>query len=385
MIEVKHLKKCFPDATPIVDLNAQINKGDVISIIGPSGTGKSTFLRCLNMLDPPTSGEIYVDGECITRKGCDLGRVRQKMGMVFQSFNLFEHMTVIENVMYGPVSIKKRDRQTAYEDGMKLLERVGLAEKAMSYPDELSGGQKQRAAIARTLAMEPEIILFDEPTSALDPNMVEEVQDVIMELARDGMTMLIVTHEMRFAKEVANRVFYLDKGVIYEEGSPSEIFEHPKQELTWQFVYRMKTLHKIIPKTSFDYWELGSEVERFGRRNMLPQNMIHYSQTIIEELGLLWILPRLDEEGTIDFTFDCLREKAQANIIFAFSKSAFNSSDLPNLQPADPAFNTLTAEKVLNSMDSVSAALLKNAVEDFKVTTEGDRVTIRIAVSHPRV
>ena len=380
MIQIKHLKKSFPGATPIVDLNAEIHQGDVISIIGPSGTGKSTLLRCLNMLDPPTSGEILIDGENITQKGCDLNRIRRKMGMVFQAFHLFEHMNVIENVMYGPTSIKKRDRQAAFEEGMKLLERVGLADKAMNYPDELSGGQKQRAAIARTLAMEPEIILFDEPTSALDPNMVEEVQDVIRELAMDGMTMLIVTHEMRFAKEVANRVFYMDQGIIYEEGTPQEIFEHPKRELTRQFVYRMKTLHKTIPKQRFDYWELGSQVERFGRKQLLPQKMIRYSWTIIEELGLLWMLPRLTDDETIDFIFECSRETAEAHIFFTFQKTALDRSGLPSVEPTDPRYSALTSEAVLQDMDPLSGKLLENAVEDFQVTSEGDLVKIRLDV-----
>ena len=384
MIEARHLKKSFPGATPLVDLNAVINKGDIIAIIGPSGTGKSTFLRCLNMLDPPTSGEITVDGECITRKGCDLNRVRQKMGMVFQSFNLFEHMTVIENVMYGPVSIKKEDRQAAYSRGMKLLERVGMAEKAMNFPDELSGGQKQRVAIARTLAMEPEIILFDEPTSALDPNMVEEVQDVIRELAQDGMTMLIVTHEMRFAREVANRVFYLDQGIIYEEGTPEEIFQHPKKERTKEFVYRMRTLSRQIPKKRFDYWELGSEMEKFGRRNLLPQKMITYSWTVIEELAQLWMVPRLADDETIDFTFECFRERPEAHILFCFREAALDRTGLPDVNPEDPEFSRLTAEAVLKDMDPVSAALLKNAVDDFIISEQAGRVMIRINVRESR-
>ena len=376
MIEVKHLKKSFPGATPLVDVNAEINKGDVIAIIGPSGTGKSTFLRCLNMLDPPTEGEIYVDGECITQKGCDLTHIRQKMGMVFQSFNLFEHMTAVENVMYGPVSIKKEDRQSAFNRAMKLLDRVGLAEKANNYPDELSGGQKQRVAIARCLAMEPEIILFDEPTSALDPNMVEEVQDVIRELARDGMTMLIVTDEMRFAKEVSNRVFYMDRGVVFEEGTPEEIFNHPRQDRTREFVYRMRTLNRQIPKRMFDYWELGSEMEKFGRRNMLPERMITNSRRVIEELAQLWMIPRLAEEETVDFTYECFREKAEAHIIFRINESALDSTGLPEVNPENPEYSRLTAESVLEDMDPVSASLLKNAVDGFTVSEQDGKIVI---------
>jgi len=199
MIRIEHLRKVYPNATPLADVNVTINKGDVISIIGPSGTGKSTLIRCINMLETPTSGDIWVDGVHITDKKCDINKVRQKMGMVFQSFNLFNHMNVIENIMAAPMDLLKRTKQQAYDEGMKLLRMVGLADKAFNYPDELSGGQKQRVAIARTLAMEPEVILFDEPTSALDPTMVGEVQAVIRELARQGLTMMIVTQEMRFA------------------------------------------------------------------------------------------------------------------------------------------------------------------------------------------
>ena len=207
MIRISHLRKEYPNVTPLKDVNVTVNKGDVISIIGPSGTGKSTLIRCINLLESPTSGEIWVDDQCITDKKCNLNKVRQKMGMVFQSFNLFGHMNVIENIMAAPRALLKKSKQQAYDDGMRLLRTVGLADKAFNYPDELSGGQKQRIAIARTLAMEPEIILLDEPTSALDPTMVGEVQAVIRDLARQGLTMMIVTHEMRFAREVANRVF----------------------------------------------------------------------------------------------------------------------------------------------------------------------------------
>lgn len=214
MITIRHLKKEYPGVTPLKDVNVEISRGDVISVIGPSGTGKSTLIRCLNLLEQPTSGEIIIDGEVITDKSCDVSRVRRKMGMVFQQFNLFPHMTVIENIMTAPVDLLGKSRQDAYDKGMELLRKVGLADKALVYPGGLSGGQKQRVAIARALAMEPEIILFDEPTSALDPTMVGEVQSVIRDLARQGNTMIIVTHEMKFAREVCNRVFYMDEGGI---------------------------------------------------------------------------------------------------------------------------------------------------------------------------
>ena len=197
MISLRHVRKEYPNVVPLQDISVEIRKGEVISVIGPSGTGKSTLLRCINLLEMPTAGEIVVGGEVITNKKCRINLVRQKMGMVFQSFNLFAHKTIIENIMMGQTDLLGRSRQEAYEKGMELLRTVGLSDKALSYPDELSGGQKQRAAIARTLAMEPEIILFDEPTSALDPTMVGEVLSVIRRLAGQGMTMMIVTHEMK--------------------------------------------------------------------------------------------------------------------------------------------------------------------------------------------
>ncbi len=240
MIEVKNLRKNFDDLEVLKGINETINKGDVACIIGPSGSGKSTFLRCLNMLEIPTGGQIVFEGDDLTAKGVDLNLHRQKMGMVFQQFHLFPHMTVIDNLTMAPVMLKKATKAQAEKKGMELLERVGLADRASAYPAELSGGQKQRVAIVRALCMNPDVMLFDEPTSALDPEMVGEVLDVMKELAKEGMTMVVVTHEMGFAKEVANRVLFMDDGVIMEEGTPQEIFENPKCE-------RLKTfLSKVL-------------------------------------------------------------------------------------------------------------------------------------------
>ena len=239
MITIRHLRKEYPGVTPLKDVSVEIGKGEVISIIGPSGTGKSTLLRCINLLEKPTSGEILIKGQAITDPKCKVHLLRRKMGMVFQSFNLFNHMTIIENIMAGPVSLLGKSRQEAYDKGMELLRTVGLGDKALSYPDELSGGQKQRAAIARTLAMEPEIVLFDEPTSALDPEMVGEVLDVMKHLAQEGMTMVVVTHEMGFAREVAHRVIFMDEGQIVEEGAPEQIFSHPTQQRTKDFLNKV--------------------------------------------------------------------------------------------------------------------------------------------------
>lgn len=239
MIKVKNLKKTFGDLHVIKGMDAHIKQGEVVAIIGPSGSGKSTFLRCLNLLEDVTEGEVYVDDELINSPNADINSIRQKMGMVFQQFNLFPHLKIIDNITLAPVTLKKMSKEDAEKKAIELLKRVGLEDKAQSYPASLSGGQKQRVAIARALAMNPEIMLFDEPTSALDPEMVGEVLDVIKDLAKSGMTMVIVTHEMGFAREVASRVLFIDQGVIMEEGTPEQIFEHPQNERTKLFLSKV--------------------------------------------------------------------------------------------------------------------------------------------------
>ncbi len=239
LLEVNNLRKSFDGLDVLKGINCTVEKGDVICIIGPSGSGKSTFLRCLNLLEKPTSGSIIFEGDDLTDKKVDLNRHRQKMGMVFQQFNLFPHMTVLDNLTVAPVMLKKMTRAQAEEKGKKLLRRVGLIDKADAWPDELSGGQKQRVAIVRALCMEPDVMLFDEPTSALDPEMVGEVLDVMKELAESGMTMVVVTHEMGFAREVSSRVLFLDEGVIAEEGTPDEIFHFPKSERLRTFLSKV--------------------------------------------------------------------------------------------------------------------------------------------------
>lgn len=236
MIYVKDLYKCFGSLVVLNGINEHIAKGEKVVIIGPSGSGKSTFLRCLNLLEVPTGGEIIIEGEDITKKGADANRLRQKMGMVFQQFNLFPHMSVLENIILAPLKVKKESRERATERAMELLEKVGLVEKAQAFPNQLSGGQKQRIAIARALAMEPRIMLFDEPTSALDPEMVGEVLAVMKKLATGGMTMVVVTHEMGFAREVGSRVLFMDEGVIVEQGEPAELFSNPQHERTKSFL-----------------------------------------------------------------------------------------------------------------------------------------------------
>lgn len=284
MIQINNLTKKYGDLTVLENLNTQINDGDVISIIGPSGCGKSTFIRCLNRLETPTDGEIIVDGENICAKGTDLNANRRKVGMVFQSFNLFSHLMIIENVMFGPVNVLKADRQTSFDEAMQLLETVGLKSKAYAYPDELSGGQKQRVAIARTLAMKPEVVLFDEPTSALDPTMVSEVLGVIRRLAADGTTMAIVTHEMNFARDVSNRVFYMDERGIYEQGSPKEIFENPQKEKTKNFIRKIRSVETHIENHDFDMYAFSARTEQFGKNQVLPKKSIYALMLITEEI-----------------------------------------------------------------------------------------------------
>ena len=239
MIDVKHLYKNFGSLEVLKDVSLHVDRGQVVAIIGPSGSGKSTLLRSINLLETPTSGEIWVDGTCITEKRQNIRAIRQKVGMVFQHFNLFAHMTVLKNLIYAPVKTKKLTKEQATEKAMQLLARVGLAEKANVYPVTLSGGQKQRVAIARALAKKPEVILFDEPTSALDPEMVTEVLDVIKELAQTGITMLLVTHEMGFAREVADRIIFMDNGTILEDAPPAEFFAAPKTARAQEFLKKM--------------------------------------------------------------------------------------------------------------------------------------------------
>jgi polar amino acid transport system ATP-binding protein len=324
MITVRHLSKCFGDLTVLKDVNIEIDRGEVISIIGPSGSGKSTLLRCMNLLEIPTGGEIIIDGINLLDRNTDVSRLRQKMGMVFQSFNLFSHLMVIENIMLGPVDLLKTGRQEAYNEGMKLLDMVGLSEKAYAYPDELSGGQKQRVAIARTLAMRPEIILFDEPTSALDPTMVSEVLAVIRKLAQDGMTMMIVTHEMKFARDVSTRVLYMDEGIIFEEGTPGQIFIKPQKDKTRAFIHRIRSFTFEIRSRGFDLFTLTAGVETFGRRQFLTEKQIYNIQLVLEELIMNALLPRQGKPVEITITVSYSEESGAIDLAMNYTGDAFN-------------------------------------------------------------
>jgi len=288
MIRVEHLKKRFGALTVLQDVTVEIRKGEIIAVIGPSGTGKSTFLRCLNLLEMPTEGKIYIDDIDMLDKNTDVPKMRRKMGMVFQSFNLFNHLTVLENLTIGPVKLLGKRRREAEAHAMQLLAMVGLAEKAENYADELSGGQKQRVAIARCLSMDPEIMLVDEPTSALDPTMTSEVLAVIRRLAREGMTMVIVTHEMDFARDVATRVLYMDEGFIYEDGPPEQIFEHPKRGKTRAFIHRVRSFNYHIVGLHYDLYAMNAEIEQFCEKHVLSKKTAHDIVLIVEELLVLY-------------------------------------------------------------------------------------------------
>ena len=324
IIHIAHLQKKYPNVTPLKDVNTTIRQGEVITIIGPSGTGKSTLMRCINRLETPTDGVVTVFGQDMSGKPADRAKVMRRMGMVFQSFNLFGHMTVIENVMLAPVLLKGRSRQAAYENAMHLLRKVGMAEKALNYPDELSGGQKQRVAIARTLAMDPEIIFFDEPTSALDPTMVGEVLAVIRSLARKGLTMMIVTHEMKFARDVSTRIFYMDQGVIYEDGTPDQIFDNPQKDRTRRFVRRLKVLEIQVDSPDFDFIGTMNRLEEFGRKHMMNQKTIVRMQTVFEELCMQTLLPRLGEEIRLHMTVEYSEETGHADMTFQYNGPDFD-------------------------------------------------------------
>lgn len=239
MIKVENLTKSFGELEVLNGIDEIIKDGEVVVVIGPSGSGKSTFLRCLNLLEEPTNGKIFVDDEEITSRGTDINKVREDMGMVFQSFNLFNNLNIIDNITLAPTLVKNMDKSESEKKAMELLERVGLPDKRDVYPSSLSGGQKQRIAIARALAMNPKVMLFDEPTSALDPEMVGEVLDIMKDLAKEGMTMVVVTHEMGFAREVGDRILFMDGGYIIEEGTPEEVFESPKNERTQNFLAKV--------------------------------------------------------------------------------------------------------------------------------------------------
>lgn len=363
MITVSHLKKIYNNyGKPfevLRDVNCQIKKGEVISIIGPSGTGKSTFLRCINRLEEPTAGEIFIDDVNILDKKANLPLLRRKMGMVFQSFNLFNHLTILENVCVGPEKLLGMSKADAISQGMDLLRMVGMAEKAYSMPSDLSGGQKQRVAIARCLSMKPEIILFDEPTSALDPTMVSEVLSVIRQLAKQGMTMAIVTHEMKFARDVSSRVFFMYGGEIYEEGTPEQIFEHPQKPVTQSFIRKIRSQEFVIANRDFDLYGMNTQIELFCRKYSLPDSMIQRAQLIMEEM-LFNILPFT---GPIHLKVAYSEENY--NLYFSAQQEGFNSPILDN-----------------PDADELSVTLVKGLCESYQEIENPEGQTIRMHIKN---
>ena len=344
VIKVEHLSKRFDDDfTVLKDVNAEVHKGEVISIIGPSGAGKSTFLRCLNRLETPTGGNIIVDGLDILSPDADVPFLRRKMGMVFQSFNLFNGMNILDNVTFAPIKILKRPRKQAEERAMELLKTVGMAQKAYADPSELSGGQKQRVAIARALAMDPEIILFDEPTSALDPTMVSEVLGVMRSLAKQGLTMMVVTHEMRFAREVSSRIFYMDEGVIYESGTPDQIFDNPKKEKTRKFINQIREYNFNIESDVYDFYAMMGGAENFCiKYNMSITDINHIKHCIEEGLSIIGATSGV----RIKVSYS---EKTSGKEVCIFT-------------PADIAENILDTDK-----HSVEASILKGICKSVKI------------------
>lgn len=351
MIELVHLQKKYENATPLIDVSTVIHDGDVIAVIGPSGTGKSTLIRCINMLERPTGGQILLDGEDITAPKYDLTQARRKMGMVFQSFNLFGHLTVIENLMLAPMDLLKKSKQEAFDTGVALLKRVGLAGREFQYPEELSGGQKQRVAIARTLAMDPDVILFDEPTSALDPTMVGEVQAVIRDLAKTGKTILIVTHEMNFARAISNRVFYMDEGGIYEDGTPEQIFDHPEKELTRRFIKKLKVLELTIDSRDFDFLGAGAEIDRYCMQNDIPSRTKYRIRLAFEELVQQMLLPVLGRTP-ICVTVEYAETEQQATVTVGYGGERFDPREGEN---------------------ELSYRILSRSVEELTYTFDPDR------------
>ena len=360
LIEVKHLRKEYPNVIPLKDVNAEIERGEVVSIIGPSGTGKSTFLRCLNRLETPTSGHILVDGQDMCAPDVDLDAMRRKMGMVFQSFNLFEHLLVAENIMLGPTKLLGMGKQEAYERSLELLAQVGLKDKALNYPRELSGGQKQRVAIARALAMNPDILLFDEPTSALDPTMVSEVLSVMKDLASRGLTMLVVTHEMRFARDVSSRVFYMDRGELWESGPPEQIFEHPQRQETYEFIFRVRSWEWTIDHLDFDFPAMTSSLTSFCARQFLGRRVTNTLQLAVEELSVQCLVPMARNH-----------EIANPEIVFTVSIPEGGEAAELKVDCSKLVATGIDLKTIWEYSDEISSALLRQILSDQSVDEQG--------------
>jgi polar amino acid transport system ATP-binding protein len=333
MIHIEHLSKKFGDVVVLKDITTEIKTGEVVSIIGASGTGKSTLLRCLNLLEYPSGGTIHINGVNILDKKTDVTQLRQKMSMIFQSFNLFLNLSVLENLTIGPIKLKGMDKEAAQLKAMELLRRVGLAEKANSFPDELTGGQQQRVAIARCLAMEPQIILFDEPTSVLEPTSVNEVLSVIRRLAKEGMTMAIVTQEMDFARDVSNRILYMDDGIIYEEGTPEQIFDNPQKEKTRAFIQRIYSYTCRISSPDYDLHAMNAEIETFCEKQSLLKKIRDNLLLLVEEL--LQVYTPYLTAIVLDLTISYSEKSERLEVVCESTGEAANPFDSDNLSDYD--------------------------------------------------
>ena len=360
IFEVSALKKSFGDVTPVRDVNCTIRKGDVVSIIGPSGTGKTTFLYLLNQLEIPDGGKILFEGKDCLTKEYDVNSLRQKVGMVFQSFNLFGHLTVLENLMLAQTELKNRSPEEAAVRSMELLKAVGLSDKALNLPSELSGGQQQRAAIVRAVAMDPHVILFDEPTSALDPTMVGEVLAVIKKLAGEGRTMMIVTHEMSFAKNVSNRVFFMTDGIICEEGTPEQIFDDPVKDKTRQFIRQLKVFKTELYAGKTDYSQIVGSISQFAVRQMISGKILNRVQIVLEELCFNTLLKRMpsDQILDVDLEYDDAGDGG-VNMILRYEGD-----------DKDP----------LEDADVISAALIRNSCSSYMYKQEDGTNSVRIMI-----
>ncbi len=326
LIEIRHLRKEYPESTPLEDVSANIEEGEVVSVIGPSGTGKSTLLRCINRLETPTSGSILVDGEDVCDPRTDLSKVRRKMGMVFQSFNLFPHLMVAENIMQPQQKLLGRTAEEAYAEARRQLRKVGLEGRERRFPGELSGGQRQRVAIARALAMHPKIMLLDEPTSALDPEMVSEVLSVLRDLAGTGLTMMIVTHEMRLAREVSDRIFFMDRGGIYEEGTPEQIFGAPQRERTGNFIFRIRNWEYEFSFDTKDLYGMMGTLDAFCRRQFMSPMAANNCQLAVEELVTSRLLPQMERKPSATVRLTLSAGEGGGDIRFTVDKTALAGS-----------------------------------------------------------